>query len=45
MTQNSIRQNGLDASEQYVASWNYVIGANIAGFIKLMETMLDQGVV
>jgi glutamate dehydrogenase (NADP+) len=45
MIMKSIHQTCLDASEQYGASGNYVIGANIAGFVKVVEAMLDQGVV
>ena len=41
----SIHKTCLDASEQYGSSGNYVIGANIAGFIKVVEAMMDQGVV
>lgn len=35
----------LDAAETYGTSGNYVSGANIAGFIKIANSMLDQGVV
>jgi acyl-CoA reductase-like NAD-dependent aldehyde dehydrogenase len=28
-----------------VATGNYVVGANIAGFVKVAEAMIDQGVV
>jgi glutamate dehydrogenase (NADP+) len=45
MIMKSIHQTCLDASEQYGASGNYVIGANIAGLVKVVEAMLDQGVV
>lgn len=34
-----------NASEQYGMPGNYVAGANIAGFIKVADAMLDQGVV
>jgi glutamate dehydrogenase (NADP+) len=30
---------------EYGASGNYVIGANIAGFVKVVVAILDQGVV
>jgi glutamate dehydrogenase (NADP+) len=33
------------AAEEYGASGNYVIGANIAGFLKVANAMMDQGVV
>ena len=33
-----------DAAEKYGAKGNYVVGANIAGFEKVAEAMLAQGV-
>ncbi len=41
----SIHTSCINASEQYGAQGNYVIGANIAGFVKVVEAMTDQGVV
>jgi glutamate dehydrogenase (NADP+) len=41
----SIHKTALDAAEAYGKSGNYVIGANIAGFVKVADAMLDQGVV
>lgn len=41
----SIHQTCLDAAAQYGMPGNYVAGANIAGFIKVVDAMLDQGVV
>jgi glutamate dehydrogenase (NADP+) len=35
----------LEASEEYGLEGNYLAGANIAGFVKVVEAMLDQGVV
>lgn len=35
----------LAASEDYGESGNYVMGANIAGFVKVADAMLDQGLV
>jgi glutamate dehydrogenase (NADP+) len=32
-------------AEEYGAPGNYVVGANIAGFLKVAEAMLAQGVV
>ena len=32
-------------ADQYGASGNYVVGANIAGFVKVVDAMIDQGVV
>ncbi|MHC4458830.1 MAG: NADP-specific glutamate dehydrogenase [Planctomycetota bacterium] len=42
---NSIHQICLEASEQYGSPGNYVVGANIAGFLKVVDAMLDQGLV
>jgi glutamate dehydrogenase (NADP+) len=41
----SIHRTCRDASEQYGSTTNYVSGANIAGFIKVVDAMLDQGLV
>jgi glutamate dehydrogenase (NADP+) len=41
----SIHQTCLDASEQYDSAGNYVRGSNIAGFIKVVDAMMDQGLV
>ena len=35
----------MDTAEQHGKPFNYVVGANIAGFIKVADAMLDQGVV
>jgi glutamate dehydrogenase (NADP+) len=40
-----IHQSCLDAAEAYGAPGNYPKGANITGFVKVAEAMLDQGVV
>lgn len=40
-----IHQNAYDAAEAYGQSGNYVLGANIAAFVKVADAMLDQGVV
>ena len=32
-------------SEQFGVPGNYVLGANIAGFVKVADAMIDQGVV
>ncbi|HKJ98845.1 MAG TPA: NADP-specific glutamate dehydrogenase [Desulfotignum sp.] len=34
----------LDAAEEYSHPGNYLAGANIAGFVKVVDAMLDQGV-
>jgi len=35
----------METAEQYGAPGNYVVGANIAGFVKVVDAMIDQGVV
>jgi glutamate dehydrogenase (NADP+) len=35
----------LEAAEEYGVPGNYVHGANIAGFVKVADAMLDQGIV
>ena len=39
-----IHQTCLDAAEQYEYPGNYMVGANITGFIKVVDAMLDQGI-
>jgi glutamate dehydrogenase (NADP+) len=41
----SIHTTCLQAAEQYGLPGNYVAGANIAGFVKVVDAMIDQGVV
>ena len=41
----SIHQTCLEAAEEYGEPGNYVAGANIAGFVKVVNAMLDQGLV
>lgn len=41
----SIHKSCTDASEKYGKAGNYVAGANIAGFTKVVNAMLDQGLV
>jgi glutamate dehydrogenase (NADP+) len=41
----SIHSTCLDASAEYGHPGNYMMGANIAGFVKVVNAMLDQGVV
>lgn len=41
----SIHKTCLEAGEEYGAPGNYVVGANIAGFVKVVNAMLDQGLV
>ena len=45
MIMKSIHQTCLDAAEQYGTPGNYMNGANIAGFVKVVDAMLDQGLV
>jgi glutamate dehydrogenase (NADP+) len=40
-----IHKTCLDAAEQYNSPGNYMVGANIAGFTKVVDAMLDQGLV
>jgi len=41
----AIHKQCVDASAAYGMEGNYVAGANIAGFLKVADSMLDQGVV
>ena len=41
----AIHKQCIDASAAYGFEGNYVAGANIAGFLKVADSMLDQGVV
>jgi len=41
----AIHKQCYDAAEEYGDSGNLVMGANIAGFVKVADAMLDQGVV
>ncbi len=41
----SIHKTCLEASEEYNTPGNYLNGANIGGFVKVVEAMLDQGLV
>jgi len=45
MIMKGIHRTCLDAAEQYGHSNNYVVGANIAGFLKVVDAMIDQGLV
>ncbi|MCK5081430.1 MAG: glutamate dehydrogenase, partial [Candidatus Omnitrophica bacterium] len=42
---NAIHTQCVDAAAKYGCPGNYVMGANIAGFVKVADSMLDQGVV
>jgi glutamate dehydrogenase (NADP+) len=41
----AIHQQCVAAAEEYGQPGNYVLGANIAGFVKVADAMLDQGLV
>ena len=42
---SSIHDSCLDAAKAYGRPGSYVMGANIAGFLKVADSMLDQGIV
>src|SRR5438477_3796413 len=42
---STIFKNSWDTAEEYGHPGNLVVGANIAGFVKVADAMLDQGVV
>ncbi len=41
----SIHSTCLEAAAEYGHAGNYMMGANIAGFVKVVNAMIDQGVV
>jgi glutamate dehydrogenase (NADP+) len=41
----SIHQACVDTADRFGVTGNYVIGANIAGYLKVADSMIDQGVV
>ena len=41
----NIHKNTYAASVEYGKPGNYVVGANIAGFLKVADAMMAQGVV
>ncbi|OEU70466.1 MAG: glutamate dehydrogenase, partial [Desulfovibrio sp. S3730MH75] len=41
----NVHKTCMDTAEQYGTPFNYVNGANIAGFVKVAQAMLDQGIV
>ncbi|MGB6122816.1 MAG: NADP-specific glutamate dehydrogenase [Bacteroidota bacterium] len=41
----NIHETCLETATKYGAPGNYVIGANIAGFLKVADAMIDQGLV
>jgi glutamate dehydrogenase (NADP+) len=45
MIMKAIHKTCLDVSERFGTPGNYVSGANIAGFLKVADAMIDQGLV
>ena len=45
MIMHDIHEACIGAAERFGTAGNYVNGANIAGFLKVADSMLDQGVV
>ena len=41
----NIHQTCLDVAAEYGEPGNYLVGANIAGFVRVVDAMLDQGLV
>ncbi len=41
----NIHKSAAEAAEEYGTPGNYVNGANIAGFVKVVDAMIDQGVI
>ncbi|MHA1409375.1 MAG: NADP-specific glutamate dehydrogenase [Candidatus Odinarchaeia archaeon] len=41
----NIHKTTYETAEKYGAPGNYVVGANIAGFLKVARAMIDQGIV
>jgi len=39
----NIHQNAYDTAKQFGEPGNYVLGANIAGFMKVADAMIAQG--
>jgi glutamate dehydrogenase (NADP+) len=45
MIMKNIYRNSVNAAEEYGHPGNLVVGANIAGFIKVADSMIAQGVI
>ena len=45
MIMKNIHQTCLDVAAEYGEPDNYLVGANIAGFVRVVDAMLDQGLV
>ena len=44
MIMDNIYKMSVEAAEQYGLGYNLVAGANIAGFVRLADAMMAQGV-
>jgi glutamate dehydrogenase (NADP+) len=42
---NSIHKTCVETASEYGQPGNYVLGANIGGFVKVANAMLDQGLI
>jgi glutamate dehydrogenase (NADP+) len=45
MIMKSIHKTCVDTADKYGTPGNYVNGANIGGFVKVANAMIDQGIV
>ena len=41
----SIHKTCVDTAKEYDQPGNYVMGANIGGFVKVANAMMDQGLI
>ena len=41
----NIFNSSKEAAKEYGAEGNYVVGANIAGFLKVADAMMSQGII
>jgi len=41
----NIHKNAADSARKYGSPGNYVVGANITGFVKVASSMMDQGLI
>ena len=41
----NIHKQSAEAAAKYGSPGNYVVGANIAGFVKVADSMLDHGLI
>ena len=41
----AIHKQCVEAAEEYGQPGNYAMGANIAGFVKVADAMIDQGLI